>query len=142
MVEQANGEAGAWNALKEAETALQEARADLQAKESQRQAIVIPTALPCPHCGGLVDIEEGKRGFTLKQSMANRAEIEAAKKGYEAAGLLVRHAMAVADTRQAAYNTVKGAHDARKGATERLSEAKKRTGSRERWIPPATTSPT
>ena len=131
MVEQANGEAGAWNALKEAETALQEARADLQAKESQRQAIVVPTALPCPHCGGLVDIEEGKRGFTLKQSMANRAEIEAAKKGYEAAGLLVRHAMAVADTRQAAYNTVKGAHDARKGATERLSEAKKRTGSQE-----------
>jgi hypothetical protein len=131
LVEQANGEAGAWNALQEADTAYKAARADLAAKESQRQAIVIPTATPCPHCGGLVDIEEGKRGFTLKQSMANGAEIEAAKKGYEAAGLLVRNAMLAAETRQAAYNTAKGAHDARKGATERLKEAKKRTGTTE-----------
>lgn len=131
MVEQANGEAAAWNALKQAETALEEARGDLKAKENQRQAIVIPTALPCPHCGGLVDVVEGKHHFTLKQSMANAAEIEAARKGFEAAGLLVRQAMATAETRQVAYNTAKGAHDARKGATERLAEAKKRTGSQE-----------
>ena len=131
LVEQANGEADAWNALKEAETALQDARADLTAKETQRQAIGIPTAIPCPHCGGLVDVVEGKHDLALKQSMATTKEIETAKKAFEAAGLLVKQAMATAETRQAAYNSARGAYEAKKGSTERLADAKKRTGTSE-----------
>lgn len=131
LSELASGEAAAWNALKQAETALEDARTDLKAKENQRQAIVIPTAIPCPHCGGLVDVVGGGRSFVLKQSMANGKEIESAKKAFEAATVMVQAAQVAATTALEVYNGAKGVYEAHKGADGRLTEARKRTGTAE-----------
>lgn len=131
LSELASGEAAAWNALKQAETALEEARTDLKAKENQRQAIVIPTALPCPHCGGLVDVVGGGRAFVLKQSMANGKEIESARKAFEAATVMVQAAQTAAETALQVYNGAKGVYESHKGADERLTEARKRKGTTE-----------
>jgi len=131
LSELSSGEAVAWNALKQAETALEEARADLKAKENQRQAIVIPTAIPCPHCGGLVDVVGGGRSFVLKQSMANGKEIETAKKAFEASTVMVQTAQAAAATALDVYNGAKGVYEAHKGADGRLTEARKRKGTTE-----------
>lgn len=130
LVEQANGEAAAWNALQEANTALSISRDDYKTKAAKHADIEIPTATACPHCGGFLDIKADirKGGFSVVESTATLAEIESAQQAAEAAGVLAKQAKTALDARQTVYNSAKGAHDARKGATEHLAEAKKRTG--------------
>ncbi len=130
LSEQANGEAAAWNALQEARTAQDAALAERGARVAQVKAITVPTALPCPHCGGLVDVVEGKH-LSLRQSSAKAKDIEAAQKALDAAKVLAAGAEAALTTAQSVYNSAKGAHEARKGATERLQAAKKKTGSQD-----------
>lgn len=103
----------------------------LKTRQQELGDIVIPTATPCPHCGGLLDIAAGKGSISVKQSQATVATIAVAKQAYEAAVVAMQKAAEANTAAQNAYGVRKTAYDSVRGATAALETEKGKTGSQE-----------
>ena len=127
----ANSEAAeqaAYTVAKEADDEAARQVADRKVKIAQSQ---IPDALPCPHCGALVEVHQDLSGVKITEAtMGPQERTERLLKLKASRDILVRLEQARTGT-AAALAEARRRHEGVKGATEKLTEAQKRQGGQE-----------
>lgn len=122
------------NAIPAAEAALAEARAMLEkatitdaAAQKAAAEIHVPVAVPCPHCGGMLDTA----GDELRAATQSQAEINALAEKLALAEQRVNGTESALAKATEAHRGAKTTYDALAGAKARLAAAKTRTGTQD-----------
>lgn len=130
--EQAEGEADAWNCMEDAEGLLKLAVAEEVKATEHWRSIPVPSALPCPHCGGSIDmVERGGGKMELVQSLASAEQIREAKSAKEVAHIEMIKAKEKTVTYKQVRDGATARYQAVKGSSERLKEMQGRAGTQE-----------
>lgn len=102
---------------------------DIVAKRTEAaNAIFIPTATPCPHCGGMVDI----KGGTLEQSRASTHDISLAKHAKSEATAELQQAKQELDAAEKVLRGARGQLSSIMEAVTRLNAVKSKSVPKEK----------
>lgn len=127
----AGGEAALYEAMQKAK---EEHEACARVVAGQKVKIAncqLPQSLPCPHCGGLLEIRQDIAGFKVAEATMGQKERDAAtlvlKKEQEAlADIMTEHAGA-----SKAYDEARAKYQAVAGSAEKLKTAQAKKGTQE-----------